>query len=280
MREAPDLMPPGRHANRSGGPGSSDGAVAAIPFPALLLAFDVKGFGATRNPEQLSTREFMYGVLNGALRAGRLRPPQFTTEDRGDGVLVVFTAAVPKPVVAGPVLTALLRGFARATAPRAPMVRVAAHAGEVHRDLHGFAGSDVNHVFRLLDAPVLRRALESAPHRTALLVSDPLYLSTVRHEYPGTEPREFHRAVVDTKEGPAPAWLHIPGAGHVAHRLATTSGPDPGPGPDAGRPAPAGPSIGAGRDITASNGGIIAAGDVSGIPLTGHPAGPATRRRP
>ena len=58
-------------------------------------------------------------------------------------------------------------------------LRAAAHIGPVEHDGHGFVGSDINLLFRMLEAPPLKRALAGSGAELALIVSDDVYRSLV-----------------------------------------------------------------------------------------------------
>ncbi|MCG8916278.1 hypothetical protein L6E12_10800 [Actinokineospora sp. PR83] len=237
---------------------TGDGAVAD-PFPALIITLDVRSFSSLTNPQAFAVRRQLYDLVISAFRAGGVDWDVCEHEDRGDGILIVVPPGIPKPRVLGPVLTELLRGVREADAGVPGWtwgLRVCAHAGEVHRDANGFVGSDVNLAFRLLDAPVLKAALGNGAGRAAVVVSEQLHESTVRHRYPGMADRTFRRVAVSVKETDVHAWLHVPGG--EAQQGTTSPRPEPAlTGPE----TTAGHSIIAGRDITATD-GIIAGGNV------------------
>jgi hypothetical protein len=226
------------------------------PFPCLVFVLDVRSFGSMRNPEMLATRDLLYRLVIAAFETGGVRWADCEHEDRGDGIIIVVPATVPKTVVMGPVLTELMRLVADApsnTDGRDMQVRIAAHGGEVHRDDNGFAGSDVILPFRLLDSQVLRDTLAEASARCVVMVSDSLYQGTVRHNYPGMAGRVFQPVQVQGKETNLRAWLHVPGG-------VVTTPPEPRPEPPA--PQHNGVHISAGGDIKVDN-GVLAGGDVT-----------------
>ncbi|MET9227277.1 hypothetical protein [Lentzea sp. NPDC003310] len=230
------------------------------PLPGLVLTLDVRSFSGLSNTSMLTTRKSLYRIVIESFGAGGVRWNDCAHEDRGDGILVVVPATVPKTAVLGPVLTELMRrvGEAPANPDGTGMeVRVAAHGGEIHRDVKGFAGSDVILPFRLLDSQVLRDALAGTTARCVVMVSDSLYESTVRHDYPGMAGRVFQPVEVRVKETTVRAWLHVPGG--VAARPAATSPEQPEPHQPASHHH--GAHISAGGDIRVDN-GVLAGGDV------------------
>ena len=58
-------------------------------------------------------------------------------------------------------------------------LRTAVHIGPVDHDGHGFIGSDINLLFRMLNARPLKRALTSSSAELALIISDYLYHNVV-----------------------------------------------------------------------------------------------------
>ena len=77
-------------------------------------------------------------------------------EDRGDGALILVPPEVPKSLLVVHVaeeLSSVLRSRSEAQPPESRIrVRLVVHAGEVHRDEYGVAGTAINVAFRLLEA--------------------------------------------------------------------------------------------------------------------------------
>jgi hypothetical protein len=66
------------------------------------------------------------------------------------------------------------------------------HAGEIHVDDNGFFGEALDLACRLLDAPVFKKTLlraTTAP--AALVVSDDIFWSIVKHGYEGLREETF-----------------------------------------------------------------------------------------
>jgi WD40 repeat protein len=81
----------------------------------------------------------------------------------------------------------------------------------VLRDPDPFTGEPTNHVCRLLDSEVLRVCLRATRQPLAVMVSSEIYQSVVSRAHGGLDPAAWHRVVVQSKEGPAYAWVHVPG---------------------------------------------------------------------
>jgi hypothetical protein len=90
-------------------------------------------------------------------------------------------------------------------------VRVAMHSGDVPRDPYPIHGEATVLACRLLDATILRSCLDATEQPLAAIVSQTIYENIVKQAYPPIDPLAWHPAVAATKEGPKPAWVHVPG---------------------------------------------------------------------
>jgi class 3 adenylate cyclase len=203
----------------------------SFPVPVTILVTDVEAFGRLRNPQQIAVRRRMYEILSDAFVRAGVPWSSCIHEDRGDGVLIVIPGDVPKALVVArvlPEIAAALAAADRDVSVPPIRLRLAAHAGDAHRDRHGFVGADVNQAFRLVDSGELKRALRSTAAHCAILVSDALYQATVRHGYDGIDIGSYHPVPVHTKEDDITGWLAIPGddacAGRVSADLAVVPG--------------------------------------------------------
>jgi class 3 adenylate cyclase len=182
----------------------------------VLFAVDVAGFTSPHRDSdiQLYIREAFYRILSQAFEASQLGWGNCLHEDRGDGALVIVPSGMPSAMVVDPLLDRLradLRKHNRVSTEAARIqLRVAIHIGPVIRDEHGVTGNSVRHVFRLLDAPVLRRALASSGEDLALIVSDHFYDTVIRHAPGVIDSGTFHPAKVAVKETRTRGWLHMP----------------------------------------------------------------------
>lgn len=182
----------------------------------MILAVDIVGFNDQRRDDevQLALRRALYLVLTQAFEAAAIPWDECVHEDRGDGVLVTIPAPVPAAVALGPLLMHLhagVRRHNRLSSEVAQMVlRVSWHAGEVHRDEHGLAGSAVNHVFRLLEAPAFKDMAARGTSEIAVIVSNDLYDAVVRHGPGLINPETYRPVIAVLKETRTPAWVHLP----------------------------------------------------------------------
>ncbi|WP_458246914.1 adenylate/guanylate cyclase [Streptomyces sp. MAI_2237] len=222
-----------------------------------LLFADIKGFSSRSDREQLRSREDLYAELRSAF--GDELWDLCPHEDRGDGVLIVMPPALPVETLFTTVLPRLEHALgSRRRSDPLLRLRIAVHAGAVHRDSHGFAGNAVNYVFRLCDGEPLRQALDGATSDTALLVSEAVHDSAVRAGLPGVEPTTFHAVAFQVKETRVRGWLHVAGDNACAMRIARESAA--ATNEERAEDRRGGVSVNAGRNVH-MNGAVVAAGD-------------------
>ena len=169
----------------------------SLPVHRSILAVDIEGSTRRTNPVKEELRDEVYRLVIGALYVtgiGSQHYDPFT--DRGDGLLVLLHPAdeLPKPLLLSrliPALASLLAAYnsriSPADQPRILRLRAVIHAGEVHRDGNGPFGEDLDVAFRLLDAPRFKEELKSATVPLALVASDYIYQSIIRHGYDGID---------------------------------------------------------------------------------------------
>ncbi len=181
-----------------------------------IVVTDIEKFSdpARTNLDQLAIRHGHYKVIRQAFSRAHVDWDECTTEDRGDGVLVLVPSNVPKVRLAASMLSKLggaLREHNASCSTRTRFrLRIALHAGEVHHDSHGVAGTALNHAFRLAEAPALKAALRASPGVLAVIVSDWFYGEVVRH-YPATGAGSYRRVRAVT----GPAWVRVEGVGQL-----------------------------------------------------------------
>lgn len=190
------------------------------PDHGTIFAVDVVGFGRRTNPLQLEVRSALYRMLSAAFDSAGVPWADCYREDRGDGALVLTPARVPKTLLLDRVLGGLVGEVcAQRTKDDARLrLKIAVHAGEFHRDENGIAGFDVNHAFRILESDLLKSALSNSKADCAVVISDWVYQSVVRHGYGAINPAEFMSARVVNKEDESLVWLCIPGDARAARK--------------------------------------------------------------
>jgi len=204
----------------------------------LIINLDVQESGQRSNPGQLVLRDVVHDVVGSAFTATGIDPP-WPPEDRGDGVLLVLPATVPKKHMLGRWIEELHQALRERNSPlKEPIrVRIGIHAGEVHHDDHGVAGTDVNVACRLASCDEAKGILRAAHAATAVIaVSDVIYQSVVRHGGPFIDPDSYRRHSLRTAEYDGFIWLYVPGysipprpASAPVGAAATSAAPAAGP---------------------------------------------------
>ena len=227
----------------------------SVPTVHAVLVVDIESYGPRPNPFQASLRRAMYDVLREACADAGMDWESIVHLDRGDGVILLVPAATSIVTVAGPflrdldaVLAEKAAMFSRAHRMR---LRVGLHQGLCQRDDTGWMGEAINTACRLVDAQPLRDALAAASDaRMAVIVSDEIYQTVIRHGYRQMDPASFAPITLAAKElTGATAWISVPGRSYPAGLGAARPGPAgardrraaadvpaaaPGPAPDAG----------------------------------------------
>ncbi|MGH3761738.1 ATP-binding protein [Actinophytocola sp.] len=202
-----------------------------------MIVFDVAGFGDRRrtNEHQVTVREGMYSALWRAL--GEIGISDCYQEDRGDGVLLLAPADVPKAMFVDSFPQRLVAAIHHHNDGRAPeeqiKLRMALHAGEIRHDAHGVTGAALTLAFRLLDAPALKTALAESLGVLAVIASAWFFDEVVRHNV-ASRPATYRPVWVEVKETSASAWICLPDRPITADgTLAERPTPSPTPGPAA-----------------------------------------------
>jgi class 3 adenylate cyclase len=175
--------------------------LSTTPLYRTIVGIDIEGSTARTNPTKARLRQSMYDLLEEALRVtGIAKQHRDPLVDRGDGVLVLIQPSdrVPKTLLLDTFFPAFHRLLIHHNAKHADdayRVRAAVHAGEVHFDRHGPFGEAVDVTCRLLDEPGLKIILRNTAAPLALVVSDDIYRSVVKHGYAGVDRRSFEYAL-------------------------------------------------------------------------------------
>jgi hypothetical protein len=179
---------------------------------------DIENSTALTNPAKASLRHVMYDLLEGALLAGGIAEGQRDPlVDRGDGVLALVHSVLAgaKVRLLNPVIPTLHRLLVEHNGQHPDLrfrLRAVVHAGDVHQDPQGCFGEALDITFRLLDSPRLKKALKERPDAPmVLVVSDEIYHTVVKHDYPGIDKAEFTSlGHVRTGRDHHRGWLQIP----------------------------------------------------------------------
>lgn len=181
-----------------------------------IMVVDIAGSARWHNQAQLRARKVLQLALRAAVGAAGVAWAEMAVADRGDGVALLIPPSVSKVAILNPVVPRLAEEIRAHNATAEPelrmQLRVAVHAGEVHRDAYGWTGTDLITACRLVDGGPLYEEMSRAPQPDlVLVVSALIFDSVVRHGYPGVDPASYVQVQVRRKEFDAPAWLHVPG---------------------------------------------------------------------
>jgi hypothetical protein len=209
----------GDDRSRAMSPGTLPAGPSALVDGQLctLFAVDIAGFTRPDRDDDINLylHERLYGMLQKAFDRSGIPWTACWHEDRGDGVLVVIPPGVSGLNLVGPFperLRALVRRHNHVSRdPAQIQLRAAAHFGLVEHNGYGFVGSDVNLLFRILDAPPLKQALAASRADLALIVSDHVYRSFVCRHPSLMSPDAFDAVKFRVKQARFQAWRHLPG---------------------------------------------------------------------
>ncbi|WP_433332882.1 FxSxx-COOH system tetratricopeptide repeat protein [Spirillospora sp. CA-294931] len=188
-----------------------------VAQPALhrsIVAVDVEGFGdrSRTNPDQLRVRDALYRAMRWSFARAGIPWDRSHHEDRGDGILVLVLPEVPKVRLSADLpheLAVALQGHNEQSPPAARIrLRMVLHAGEIHYDAHGVAGSSINGAFRLLEARGVKEALAGAGGPLAVVVSEWFFEDVVRHDT-RSRPDAYSRVQVEVKETSTTALVRV-----------------------------------------------------------------------
>jgi hypothetical protein len=182
-----------------------------------LFAVDIAGFTRPDRDDDIRRylHEELYRVLQKAFDGSGIPWTGCFHEDRGDGVLIVVPPGIACKAIIDPLperLRSLIRRHNHVFRPAAGIqLRAAVHIGPVDHDGHGFIGSDIDFLFRMIEARQLKRALTGSGSEIALIVSDYVYCNVVCR-YPSlVSPDAFRPVRFQVKYTRARAWTYLPG---------------------------------------------------------------------
>lgn len=190
-----------------------------VPRHRSIVAVDVEASTTRSNPDKIVLRAALYQLFEAALHTGgitrRRRDPLINC---GDGILTLIPPAdhTPKTLLLNQVIPTLDRLLAEHNTHRPDhslRLRAAVHAGEVHYDRHGCFGEALDLTFRLLNSPELKTTLSRSSTPLALVVSDIIYQSIIRHGYDSINQHTFQPLVhVKIADQHHHGWVHLPSA--------------------------------------------------------------------
>jgi hypothetical protein len=199
-------------------PASNTLAPPASGQVCTLFAVDIAEFTRPDRDDdvRMFMREELYRILERAFDGSGMHWTACFREDRGDGVLVVIPPGIAPTGIIDPLperLRSLIRRHNHVSCMAAHIqLRAAVHLGPVDYDGHGFVGTSVDFLFRMLDARPLRKTLASTGADLALIVSDYIYRNIVSRHPCLVSPAAFCPVRFQVKSTRARAWTYLPGA--------------------------------------------------------------------
>lgn len=184
------------------------------PSHHAMFAADITAFGC-RNPRLgLYARSALYDIIRQACDAAGICWDRCYHEDRGDGLVALASPGDSIEKLADPFVMNVRNGLHEHNKILAGdtqiRLRMAIHAGYVYADAHGISGPDLIHLFRLLDAPGLKRRFAQHPGDFALIASDHLYREIISYSPGQLRPGDFQPTSADIKETHSQAWIWLP----------------------------------------------------------------------
>lgn len=181
----------------------------------MLIAVDIIKFGDPRRDDTLQShlRSAMYGLVEEAFAMTHIAWHACTVEGRGDGLLI----AAPEDADPDKFLDALghhvaallLRHNRHASEAVRLQLRMAVHRGDFRRDEQGITSTAVVHLFRLLEAPSVKKAILAAGKDLGVVVSDQVRAEAVQRGGL-VNPAGYQAQRIICKETRARGWLWLP----------------------------------------------------------------------
>jgi hypothetical protein len=177
-----------------------------------MVGFDVEGYAKQTDPERVAVRQAAFRVLDEAFHDAGIDRRSCDVQDRGDGILFLVPADVPKTQLLNRLPGSLVHHLNEHNRGRARRLRMRAafHAGEVIRTDRGYVGGALNPPTALLTSAQLRTVQQVADTDLVVAVTETFYRAVVEAGPADTGPSRYRRVVVESDGNSGPAWIHIP----------------------------------------------------------------------
>lgn len=182
------------------------------PVHRTMVGFDVEGSAKQTDPERVAVRQAVFRVLDEAFRDAGLERRTCDVQDRGDGLLFLVPADVPKTQLLNRLPGSLVHHLNEHNRGRARRLRMRAafHAGEVIRTDRGYVGGALAPPTDLLASAQLRTVQQVADTDLVVAVTETFYRAVVEAGPVVDEQARYRRVVVEFDGHSGPAWIHIP----------------------------------------------------------------------
>ena len=194
----------------------------AEPWPlsgqnCTVLMTDVVGFTSSSRTykDRRTIREALFDMTQSMLNGiGDVR-----SEDRGDGMLTVVWPGIPTATVIDRLLREMLPALERHNGSHGDstrfQLRAAVDVGPVISDAMGVSGDAINVIARLVEAPLLKKAMRASGVCLGVIVTPFIYETVIRDDQSLTGYRQVH---VKIKEFDRMAWMKVFSRSISAHR--------------------------------------------------------------
>lgn len=201
--------------------GADRAVQSAGPWPlsgqnCTVLLTDVVGFtSSSRNHKDRRTiREVLFDMTQSMLNG----IDDVRSEDRGDGMLTVVWPGIPTAAVVDRLLREMLPALDQHNRshgdPTRFQLRAAVDVGPVMSDAMGVSGDAINVIARLVEAPLLKKAMRVDGVCLGVIVTPFIYETVIRDDQSLTGYRQVH---VKVKEFHRLAWMKVFGKSISTH---------------------------------------------------------------
>jgi hypothetical protein len=191
-------------------------AAPALPSTrhCAMFAADIAAFGSREDHDlQRALREALYRIVDGACRIADVPTAICHYEDRGDGILLIAPPCVSAETLLDALINHLRAGVRRhnrlASAAASIRLRTAVHAGHVGFDAEGVYGPAVIQLFRMLEAPQVKRCFDAAGAEFAVVTSHRLYEEVIQHAPGLIDPSVYQPITMTLKETRTRGWIWL-----------------------------------------------------------------------
>ncbi|MFJ4152742.1 SAV_2336 N-terminal domain-related protein [Streptomyces galbus] len=178
-----------------------------------VIYVDIAEFGGYDEVTARDMRLRLFGLLESALSSVELSRRDVTFIDRGDGVLMTVSPAVPLHLLIGDWLDQVYRTLRALNrdAVRPLRLRVGMDVGPAHQDgMGGVSGAAVGLAARLAESDAGRRALDEERADLVAVVSEHAMGAVLRTEEPFFDIGNFAAMVLRTKEQETVGYVKVP----------------------------------------------------------------------
>jgi hypothetical protein len=134
------------------------------------------------------------------------------SESRGDGMLTIAWPSIPTATIIDRLLTELLPALechnSIHSGPACFQLRAAINVGPLVSDAMGPSGEAITTIARLVEAPLLKQAMDTSGASLGLIATTFVYETVIKHDRSLTGYRQVQ---VDVKAFHHPAWMNVLG---------------------------------------------------------------------